>query len=113
MWLKQNISVNGQDYKVMFKDDSYQFPASAGIEIGDVIEIDSRSYRVVALSMFRDEGLIAKVEEVLDGKSKPRGARSKASGGSVSGKGNTGLDCADGAVAGDEHSTNSSEPSGG
>lgn len=80
MWISGLVIHNEIEHPVMIKGDQYQFPASAGVGIGDVITVGSKSYRVVALSHFRDEALIAKVEEVKDGKSTSRRTRSNASG---------------------------------
>lgn len=80
MWLKTEVVCNETEHQVTFKGDQYSFPADAGIAVGDLITVDGRSYLVTALSAFRDETLIAKVEEVKDDKSASRRARSKSSG---------------------------------
>ena len=95
MWLKTEAIHNETEYQVVFKGNQYSFPASAGIAVGDTITIDGRSYQVTALSSFRDETLIAKVEEVKDDKPASRRARSKSSGEDVQSEGESGLDSSD------------------
>lgn len=73
----------------------YQFPASAGVTVGDTFTIDGRGYRVESVTSLRDEATIAKVTEVEDEQPKPRRASNRARGKAVQDEVESGLDSPD------------------
>lgn len=99
MWVSKEAVFIGQSLRVMFdeQDGTLQFPVGVEVELNQVIYIGDRSFRVEALSMFRDEAFIAKVVEISANGKSPSGRGGRKSRKSRNqDQGQSGLDSSDG-----------------